>query len=157
MTEMAEKGITSMLEERRVFYPPQEISAGAYFKSIEEYKKIYQKSIEDPEGFWGEKAEQLDWFKKWDRVLDADFPEARHEWFVGGKLNVSYNCVDRHLKTWRRSKVALYWEGEPGDVRVLSYSTLFNEVNKCASVLKNCGVGKGDTVTVGVEPDQSLG
>ncbi len=107
---------------------------------------IYQKSIEEPEEFWAEQARQLDWFKTWDKVLEWEPPFAK--WFVGGQLNASYICVDRHVKTWRRSKVAIYWEGEPGDVRVLSYSTLYGEVNKYASVLKNCGVGKGDTVAL---------
>jgi acetyl-CoA synthetase len=88
----------------------------------------------------------LDWFKTWDKVLEWEPPFAK--WFVGGQLNASYICVDRHVKTWRKSKVAIYWEGEPGDVRVLSYSTLYHEVNKFASILKNCGVGKGDKVTL---------
>ena len=107
---------------------------------------IYHKSIEKPEEFWAEQARQLDWFKTWDKVLEWEPPFAR--WFVGGQLNASYICVDRHAKTWRRSKVAIYWEGENGDVRVLSYSTLYTEVNKFASILKNCGVGKGDRVAL---------
>ena len=107
---------------------------------------IYRRSLEEPEEFWAEQARQLDWFKTWDRVLEWEPPYAR--WFVGGQLNASYICVDRHVKTWRRSKVAIYWEGEPGDVRVLSYSTLYSEVNKFASVLKNAGVTKGDRVAL---------
>ncbi len=107
---------------------------------------FYQWSMEDSEGFWAEQARQLDWFKTWDKVLEWEPPFAH--WFAGGQLNASYICVDRHAKTWRRSKVAIYWEGEPGDVRVLSYSTLYSEVNKFASILKNCGVGKGDKVAL---------
>jgi len=107
---------------------------------------VYERSIRTPEEFWAEQARQLDWFKTWDKVLDWQPPFAR--WFVGGQLNASYICVDRHAKTWRKSKVAIYWEGESGDVRVLSYSTLSSEVNKFASVLKNCGVGKGDKVVL---------
>ncbi len=107
---------------------------------------VYERSMKEPEEFWAEQAHHLDWFKTWDKVLEWEPPFAR--WFVGGQLNASYICVDRHVKTWRRSKVAIYWEGEPGDVRVLSYSTLFSEVNKFASVLKNCGVGKGDKVAL---------
>ena len=84
-----EKAITSMMAEDRVFYPPAELSEKAYIKSLDEYKEIYRRSIDDPEGFWAEAAEQLDWYKKWDKVLVADFKEAKHEWFVGGKLNVS--------------------------------------------------------------------
>ncbi len=113
---------------------------------LKKFFNIYQMSIEKPEEFWGEQARQLDWFKTWEKVLEWEPPFAR--WFVGGQLNASYICVDRHAKTWRRSKVAIYWEGEPGDVRVLSYSTLYSEVNKFASILKNCGVGKGDRVVL---------
>ena len=110
------------------------------------YFEVYQKSIEDPDEFWATQARQLNWYKTWDRVLKWDPPFAK--WFVGGKLNAAVICVDRHVRTWRRSKVAIYWEGEPGDVRVLSYSTLFTEVNRFASVLKKCGVRKGDTVAL---------
>ena len=107
---------------------------------------VYQKSMEEPEEFWAEQARQLDWFRTWDKVLEWKPPFAK--WFVGGKLNASHICVDRHVKTWRRSKVAIYWEGEPGDSRVLSYSTLYREVNRYASVLRNCGVGDGDKVVL---------
>jgi len=110
------------------------------------FHEVYRRSMEENEKFWDEQARELDWFKTWDKVLEWDPPFAR--WFVGGLLNASYICVDRHVKTWRRSKVAIYWEGEPGDVRVLSYSTLYTEVNKCASILKKCGVGKGDKVAL---------
>jgi len=107
---------------------------------------MYQKSLEETEEFWAEEARKLDWFKTWDKVLEWKPPFAR--WFVGGRLNASHICVDRHVKTWRRSKVAIYWEGEPGDSRGLSYSTLYREVNRFASVLKNCGTGKGDKVVL---------
>jgi acetyl-CoA synthetase len=110
------------------------------------YAEIHQHSLQDPEGFWAEEARKLDWYKTWDRVLDWEPPYAR--WFVGGMLNASYQCVDRHVQTWRRSKVAIYWEGEKGETRVLSYSTLFREVNRCASMLKNLGVKKGDAVAL---------
>ena len=110
------------------------------------YAEIHQRSLEDPERFWAEEARKLDWYKTWDRVLDWEPPYAR--WFVGGMLNASYQCVDRHVQTWRRSKVAIYWEGEKGETRVLSYSTLFREVNRCASMLKNLGVKKGDAVAL---------
>jgi acetyl-CoA synthetase len=143
-----EKTITSMMEEKRVFYPPKELSQKAYIKSLDEYKKIYQKSIKDPEGFWGEMAEQLDWFKKWNKVVVEDFKNAKHEWFVGGKLNVSYNCLDRHLKTARKNKAAIIWEGDPGDTRILTYQQLHYEVCKFANVLKKHGVKKGDRVSI---------
>jgi len=113
---------------------------------IRKFLNMYKESLEDPEEFWAEQARQLDWFKTWDKVLEWEPPFAK--WFVGGKLNASHICVDRHVKTWRRSKVAIYWEGEPGDIRVLSYSTLYHEVNRYASVLKNCGVGDGDKVAL---------
>jgi acetyl-CoA synthetase len=142
------KTITSMMEEKRVFNPPAELSKKAYIQSLDEYKKIYKKSIENPEKFWGEMAEQLDWFKKWDKVLVADFKEAKHEWFVGGKLNVSYNCLDRHLKTWRKNKAALIWEGDIGDSKTITYQELHYQVCKFANVLKKHGVKKGDRVTI---------
>ncbi|HEU4759821.1 MAG TPA: acetyl-coenzyme A synthetase N-terminal domain-containing protein, partial [Dehalococcoidia bacterium] len=90
---------------------------------LKRYLDIYQRSLDDPEGFWAEQARQLEWFRPWDKVLEWEPPFAR--WFVGGQLNASYLCVDRHVRTWRKSKVAVYWEGEPGDSRVLSYSTLY--------------------------------
>jgi acetyl-CoA synthetase len=113
---------------------------------LKKFYDVYRRSMEETEEFWAERARQLDWVRTWDKVLEWEPPFAR--WFVGGRLNASYECVDRHVKTWRRSKVAIYWEGEPGDVRALSYARLFSEVNKCASVLKNCGVGKGDKVAL---------
>jgi len=142
------KTITSMLGEKRVFNPPEELSDKAYVRSLVEYKDVYQWSIKDPEGFWGEMAEQLDWYKKWDKVLVDDFKEGKHEWFVGGKLNVCQNCLDRHVRTWRRNKAALIWEGDIGDRRILTYQQLYREVNKFANVLKKHGVKKGDRVSI---------
>jgi len=142
------KIITSMMEEKRVFNPPEELKRSAYIKSLDEYKRIYQRSVDDPEAFWGELAEQLDWYRKWDKVLVEDFKEGKHEWFVGGKLNVSYNCLDRHLKTWRKNKAAFIWEGDIGDTKTLTYQELHHEVNKFANVLKKHGVKKGDRVSI---------
>jgi acetyl-CoA synthetase len=116
------------------------------YTPVKKLLDMYRKSLEEPEEFWAEQARQLDWFKTWDKVLDWKLPFAR--WFVGGKLNASYICVDRHARTWRRSKVAMYWEGEAGDTRVLSYSTLYHELNRYASVLKRCGIGVGDKVAL---------
>ncbi len=118
----------------------------AVYWPFKKYLGMYKRSIEDPEHFWAEEARKLDWFKTWDTVLEWDPPYAR--WFVGGKINACYQCVDRHVKTWRRSKVAIYWEGELGDSQVLSYSTLYRWVNKFASVLNNLGVSKGDKVVL---------
>jgi acetyl-CoA synthetase len=110
------------------------------------YAEMHRRSLDDPNGFWAEQARKLDWYKTWDRVLDWNPPYAR--WFVGGKLNACYQCVDRHVKTWRRSKVAIYWEGENGETRVLSYSTLFRDVNRYASALQQIGVKKGDRIAL---------
>lgn len=118
----------------------------AVYWPFKKYLEMYRRSIDDPEHFWAEEARKLDWFKTWDKVLEWEPPYAR--WFVGGKINACYQCVDRHVKTWRRSKVAIYWEGELGDSQVLSYSTLYRWVNKFASVLKNLGVNKGDKVVL---------
>ena len=148
---MAEtKIITSMMEEKRIFNPPKELVEKAYIKSIDEYKALHKRSMEDPEGFWAEKAEEmLDWYKKWDKVLVEDFTNAKHEWFVGGKLNVCYNCLDRYLNTWRKNKAAIIWEGEPvGESKTYTYQELHHEVCKFANVLKKLGVKKGDRVSI---------
>ncbi|KFD41560.1 3-hydroxypropionyl-CoA synthetase [Peptococcaceae bacterium SCADC1_2_3] len=148
MTEA--KAITSMMEETRVFNPPAELVEKAYLKSIDEYKAQWKRSVEDPEGFWGEKAEEmLDWYKKWDKVLVEDFANGKHEWFVGGKLNISYNCIDRHLNTWRKNKAAIIWEGEPeGESKIYTYQQLYYEVCRFANVLKKLGIKKGDRVAI---------
>jgi acetyl-CoA synthetase len=141
--------ITSMSVENRKFPPSKEFTKNAYIKSLAEYKKIYKRSIEDPDGFWGEQADQLiTWYKKWDKVMVNDFKNARHEWFVGGKLNVSYNCLDRHLTTATKNKAALIWEGDIGDSRTFTYQQVHYEVNKFANVLKKHGVKKGDRVSI---------
>jgi acetyl-CoA synthetase len=113
---------------------------------LKRYSEIHRRSLDDPEGLWAEQARKLDWYKTWDRVLDWKLPYAR--WFVGGKLSASFQCVDRHVKMWRKSKVAIYWEGETGETRVLSYSTLFRDVNRFASVLKKLRIGKGDKIAL---------
>lgn len=120
------------------------LPTGSRVWPLKRYTEIYRRSLDDPKGFWAEQARNLDWYKTWDRVLDWDPPYAR--WFVGGRLNASYQCVDRHVKTWRKSKVAIYWEGETGETRVLSYSTLSREVNRVASALRKLGVEDGDRV-----------
>ncbi|UCE29882.1 MAG: acetate--CoA ligase, partial [Candidatus Bathyarchaeota archaeon] len=113
---------------------------------IKRYMDIYNKSIDDIEEFWGQEARNLEWFRTWDKVLDWDPPFAK--WFPGGMLNASYLCVDRHLKSWRRNKVAVYWEGEKGEQRTLSYSQLYREVNRFASALQKLGVKDGDRVAI---------
>ena len=115
--------------------------------NVREYDSLYKKSIKDREGFWSTEARNLEWFRKWDKVLD-DSNKPFYKWFVGGKINIVHNAIDRHLKTWRRNKLALIWEGEPGDLRTFSYHALNREVSKFANVLKSMGVHKGDIVTI---------
>ncbi|MGH9763558.1 MAG: AMP-binding protein, partial [Blastocatellia bacterium] len=143
---MSDTDIDSVLRESRVFSPSPEFSKQAHIKTIGEYEEIYRRAEADPEKFWAEIAEQLHWFKKWDRVLEWDVPWAK--WFVGGQINISYNCLDRHVATWRRNKAAIIWEGEPGEVRTLTYQQLLIEVCKFANVLKSLGVKKGDRVAI---------
>ena len=116
------------------------------FEPIRKLKETWKFSIENPEAFWAEQAEQLDWFRTWDGVLEWKDRHAR--WFNGGKLNASHNCLDRHVKTAKRNKVAYIWEGEPGDRRVITYAELYKEVNRFASVLKGLGVEKGTFVAL---------
>ena len=144
---MPEANIESILDEKRLFPPSSEFSQNAHIKSLEDYQQLYEKAKSDPQGFWAEFAQQeLHWFQKWDTVLDWQPPFAK--WFVNGKMNISYNCLDRHLTTWRKNKAALIWEGEPGDSRTLTYAQLHREVCKFANVLKQLGVSKGDTVGI---------
>ncbi len=138
--------IESVLHEERVFPPQAEFAVAAHVKSFEEYEQLYAAAAEDPERFWAEQAEALHWFKKWDRVLEWNEPFAK--WFVGGKLNVSYNCLDRHLDSWRKNKAAIIWEGEPGEVRTLTFLQLHSEVCRFANVLKKLGVQTGDRVAL---------
>lgn len=140
--------IESILKEKRTFLPSKEFSERAHIKSWEEYKAIYERSVANPVEFWGEIAEkELHWFKKWDQVLDWSNPPFA-KWFVNGKINITYNCLDRHLNTWRRNKAAIIWEGEPGDSRTLTYSQLHREVCQMANVMQQLGVKKGDRVGI---------
>ncbi len=144
---MSQPNIESTLQENRLFHPSAEFSQNAHIKSLEHYQQLCAKAKADPEKFWAELAEQeLHWFQKWDTVLDWQPPFAK--WFVGGKINISYNCLDRHLTTWRKNKAALIWEGEPGDSRTLTYAQLHREVCQFANVLKQLGVQKGDRVAI---------
>ncbi len=138
--------IHTFLKEARLFPPPRAFSDQAHVRNLDEYRAIYSRSIEDPEGFWAEQAETLTWQEKWHTVLDWKVPFA--QWFVGGKLNLSENCLDRHAKSWRKNKAAIIWEGEPGDIRVITYGELLREVCKFANVLKHLGLNKGDRVGI---------
>jgi len=141
--------IESMMTEDRVIHPPKEISANAYFGSLEQYKKEYARSVADPEGFWAEKAGELDWMKKWEKVLSYDFNTPNIEWFIGGKLNVSANCLDRHIKQGRKNKAAIIWEGDDErNTRTLTYQDVYRDVNRFSLVLKSHGVKKGDRVAI---------
>jgi len=136
----------SVLNESRLFPPPADFASKAEISSFEEYERIYARAAEDPESFWAEQADALHWFKRWDTVLEWNEPFAK--WFVGGKLNISYNCLDRHLTTWRRNKAAIIWEGEPGEIKTITYSQLHQEVSRFANVLKSLGVKTGDRVAL---------
>jgi acetyl-CoA synthetase len=153
---VANRDIDSTLRENRVFPPPPEFSAKAHVKSLAEYEALYKQSIEEPEKFWAGVARELHWFKPWDKVLEWNLPWAK--WFVGGQMNLSYNCLDRHLDGPRRDKTALIWEGEPGEVRRLTYAELHAEVQRFASALKALGIQKGDRVAIymGMTPELAI-
>jgi acetyl-CoA synthetase len=139
--------IESTLNEERVFPPPAQFAARARIKSMDEYERLRAEAASDPDAFWARMAEEeLHWFKRWDKVLNWEPPHA--EWFVNGTTNVSYNCLDRHLSTERRTKTALLWEGEPGEQRAFTYEELHREVCRFANVLKKLGVAKGDRVAL---------
>jgi acetyl-CoA synthetase len=152
----ANPDIDSTLRENRVFPPPAEFSAKAHIRSLEQYEAMYRQSIEDPEKFWAEAAKELHWFRPWDKVLEWNLPSAK--WFVGGKTNLSYNCVDRHALGARAGKTALIWEGEPGEVRRLTYAELHAEVQRFANALKSLGIKKGDRVAIymGMTPELAI-
>jgi acetyl-CoA synthetase len=147
------KAMSSLMVEKRKFPPSKEMIARAHIKSFDEYKKMYDRSISDPNGFWLEQAQKLDWFKKPAKGLEYTWDTAgrniKHTWFADGELNVSYNCLDRHLKTPTADKTAILWQGEKEDaVRKISYRELHAEVCKFANVLKAKGIKKGDRVAI---------
>ncbi|HLB00616.1 MAG TPA: acetate--CoA ligase [Bacteroidota bacterium] len=140
---------TSVLREKRKYGPAKKFSSSAHIRSFTQYQKLYRQSMKSPEAFWARIASELHWFKKWRKVLQWKNPDAR--WFPGGLINVSYNCLDRHLSGrtgWRKNKAALIWEGEPGERRTLTYQDLHREVCKFANVLKSLGVQRGDRVVL---------
>jgi acetyl-CoA synthetase len=140
------KNIESSLVENRVFKPSPEFSKRARVQSLAQYRNLWEESVKRPDKFWAREAAELHWQKKWTRVLDWKLPFAK--WFVGGKINVSENCLDRHLSGPRKTKAALIWEGEPGEKRTLTYQQLHREVCMFANVLKRNGVKKGDRVII---------
>ena len=159
-TSEQQQNLDSTLRENRVFAPPAEFAAKAYVKSPEQYEAMYRRSVEQPEEFWGEAAGELDWFAPWSKVLELgpDGSGLGAKWFVDGKLNLSHNCVDRHALGARRDKVALLWEGEPGEVRKITYGELHKQVQQFANVLKAQGVKRGDRVAIymGMSPELAI-
>jgi acetyl-CoA synthetase len=139
---MSETTLDTLLQEDRSFPPPPEFARRAHVSDTD----VYRRAEEDPEGYWAGWAEELHWFRKWDRVLEWEPPYAK--WFVGGTLNAAYNCLDRHLDGPRRTKQALVWEGEPGDRRSFTYEELHREVSRAANALRALGVRKGDRVAI---------
>ncbi|RPI70711.1 MAG: acetyl-coenzyme A synthetase, partial [Desulfobacteraceae bacterium] len=146
------KGMDSVYSEKRVFQPIPEFVKNAHIKSMAEYDKMYKKSVKDPAKFWGEMAEKfITWFKKWDGAVEEySFKDDIYvRYFKGGKLNASYNCLDRHLTDGRKNKAALIWQGEPlEEARTFTYQQLHHEVCKFANVLKGQGIKKGDRVSI---------
>ncbi len=135
--------------EVKKFDPPEEFSRNAHISSLDQYRELYQKSVADPEGFWAGIAERLYWFKKWDTVREYDFVNGKIQWFSGGTLNVSYNCLDRHVLAGHGDKTALIWEGnDPAESKTFTYNELLEDVQKFANVLKAMGVKKGDRVCI---------
>jgi acetyl-CoA synthetase len=148
--------LESILRENRVFPPPEDFAKRAHIRSMAEYEEIYRRSVADPEAFWAEAARELHWFKPWEKVLDWNLPWAK--WFVGGAINLCYNCVDRHVENGRAEKTAILWEGEPGEVRRLSYRELQADVQRFANALRCLGIRKGDRVAVymGMTPELAI-
>lgn len=149
-------GISSFLSEERIFPPSSDFSSSAHVGSLPLLKRLIKKAENDPVAFWETQAAELAWFRPWKTALQWRAPFAK--WFVGGKLNAAYNCVDRHVETWRRNKAAIVWEGEPGDTRTLTYQALYTEVCKFANVLLSLGVKKGDVVAIymGMVPEAAI-
>jgi acetyl-CoA synthetase len=138
--------IESVLTENRSFPPPEEFAKAARVKSFAEYEALYERAARDPEGFWAEIAGELEWAQPWSRVLEWNLPDAK--WFIGGTLNLSVSCLDRHARSWRKNKAAILFEGEPGDTRVLTYGQLHREVCKAANALAAMGIKAGDFVAI---------
>jgi acetyl-CoA synthetase len=141
-TSVASDAIEGMLDEGRTFPPPEDFKRDALVSAAD----VYDQANADREGFWAQQAAALDWFEEWNTVLDWQAPYAK--WFVGGKLNVAHNCIDRHVEAGHGDQVAYHWEGEPGDTRTITYAELLDEVQRTANALEELGVGRGDRVAV---------
>jgi len=151
MTEK-HKDVDVLMDEQRVFNPPKELVEKSNIKAwmdkhhIKNYEELLKKA-EDVEWYWGEVAKELEWYKPWTKTLDASGAPF-YKWYTGGKINIAHNAVDRHMKTWRKNKIAYIWEGETGEVRKLTYRELYIQVNKFANALKSLGIKKGDRVSI---------
>jgi acetyl-CoA synthetase len=152
MSDTRTGSIDTLLNEERRYSPSAEFRKAARWND----PAIYERAQRDPDGFWAEMAKEIDWYKPWDKVLEWELPDAK--WFPGGQLNVSYNCIDRHIGTWRKNKAAIIWEGEPGDERILTYQDLHREVNRCAATLLRFGLQTGDRVAIymGMIPELAI-
>ena len=140
-----------MTEDKKVqaIEPPDRVKERSRLSGLEEYREIYRESIEDNEGFWDRKAKEIvHWEEPFDKVLESDFENGRTKWFVNGKTNVAYNCLDRHLNSWRRNKAAIIWESDEGQTKIFTYQSLAYRVNRFANVLKKRGIKKGDRVAI---------
>src|SRR5690349_18662452 len=137
-----DRNIEALLSEDRVFEPPE----GFREQAVAGDPAIYDRASEDYQAFWAERARELTWMRPWDTVMEWNAPWVT--WFAGGRLNASANCLDRHVEAGGGEKVAFYWEGEPGDTRVITYEDLLDEVSKLANALRGLGVRKGDRVNI---------
>ena len=147
---MSQDRITTLLTEQRSYIPPMHGKSTAWIRTQEEYEAICRLALDDPDTFWGNRAQHLlHWFKPWDQVLKADYEEHKYQWYEGGKLNAAFNCIDRHLISGRRNKAALIWQGErESEVRCYTYQMLYTEVCRIAHALSSLRVRKGDRVAL---------
>jgi acetyl-CoA synthetase len=156
MPEPSDTSFQSLLHEIRVIPPPPEFAGQAHVRTAEDYEALYKRSVEDPEEFWAAAANELHWFAPWQSVLEWKEPFAK--WFVGGQMNLSYNCLDLQVERGRGAKTAILWEGEPGEVRRITFEELLQQVQRCANALRNLGVRKGDCVAIymGMVPELAV-
>jgi acetyl-CoA synthetase len=156
MTDQLDTSFQSLLHELRVIPPPEEFASKAHLRSLEDYEALYKRSTEAPEEFWAAAAGELHWFQPWEKVLEWNEPWAK--WFVGGKMNLAYNCLDLQVERGRGGKTAILWEGESGEVRKFTFQELLDQVQRFANILRGMGVQKGDCVAIymGMVPELAI-
>ena len=156
MMDQPDSSFQSLLHELRVIAPPEEFASKAHIRSLQEYESLYRRSVENPEEFWAAAANELHWFEPWTKVLVWNEPWA--QWFVGGKMNLAYNCLDLQVERGRGSKTAILWEGESGEVRTFTFQQLLDQVQRFANVLRLNGVQKGECVALymGMVPELAI-